>query len=270
MAAESIDTATRVETPEHIAFEFQLAGPWRRVFAYAIDLVIRVVAMGLVVGLLLLTLVATGFSDFILTHVGLLLVAFFVIEWFYFVLFEWLWSGRTPGKKAVGLRVVKEGGYPIGPQDALLRNLLRGADFFPPLTPLGWLPLPTYLVGALVSAGDARFRRLGDLVAGTMVVVEEPVRLRSPAPVEPPPTTAELGLVPPHPRLSIEEKRTLDAFLRRFRTIHPARREELCEGFSRHLQKRLGVPPQPSGARFLQLVYARLAEQATPRRGGRP
>jgi uncharacterized RDD family membrane protein YckC len=269
MAADSIDTATRIETPEHIAFEFRLAGPWRRCWAYGVDLLVRTVFFVGLVAVSLMALAVTGFGDFVLAHAALLLLLYFALEWFYFVLFEWLWDGRTPGKKLAGLRVVKEGGYPIGASDAFLRNLLRAADFLPPYALPGFFPLPTYLLGALVSGSDLKFRRLGDLAAGTIVIVEEPARLRAPAPVEPPPTAAESQLVPPHPRLSVEEKRTLDAFLRRFRTINPARREELCETFARHLERRLGVAKQPSGARFLQLVYARLSQGASPLRRGR-
>lgn len=262
MSAELIDTAGRVETPEHISFEFRLAGPWRRLWAYGIDLVLRAVLMFAAVLLLGFMSVAFGaMEDFVGANAGLFLLFYFAIEWFYCVLFEWLWNGRTPGKKALGLRVVKEGGFPIGFQDSLIRNLLRGADMLPPIY---GVPLPTYFVGALVSGADPKFRRLGDLAAGTIVIVEEPVKLRTPAQIEPAPRAEELAMVPPHPRLSVEERRTLDAFIRRFRTIHPARREELCEGWSRHLAHRLGAPRQASNARFLQLVYARLNEDARP------
>jgi hypothetical protein len=194
-------------------------------------------------------------------------VLYFAIEWFYCVLFEWLWDGRTPGKRALSLRVVKDGGFPIGLQDALLRNLLRAADLLPPLP---GIPLPTYLVGVLVSASDKRFRRLGDLVAGTMVIVEESTGVRERVKIEPPPHPQELATIPPHPRLNIEEKKTIDAFMRRMRAIHPDRREEICIGYARHLAQRLGSPPPRSGARYLQLVYARLSEAAVPlRRGAR-
>src|SRR4029079_7777418 len=89
---------------------------------------------------------------------------------------------RSPGKRALSLRVVKEGGYPIGFIDSVLRNLLRGADFLP----IG------YLIGLFAMAADARFRRLGDRVAGTMVVVEERSRVAAPLTLAPPPTPAEL------------------------------------------------------------------------------
>lgn len=255
MADQLIDTTTRVETPEHIAFEFRVAGPWRRGVAYVIDLVIRVTLFFVLAVLLVLATALSPFDELSKTPMAVLLLAYFVTEWFYFVLFEWLWSGLTPGKKALGLRVVREGGLPVTLPDALLRNLLRAADLLPPLG-----PMPSYLVGGLVSASDVRFRRLGDLAAGTFVVVEEPSRLQAPAPVEPPPTPDELRAMPAHLRLKVEERKTLDAFMRRWRSLHPARREEVCEAYARDLARRLALPPPVSGARFLQLVYARLTE----------
>ncbi len=87
----------------------------------------------------------------------MLAIVRFILEWGYYVFFETTASGRSPGKRALSLRVVKEGGYPIGFIDSVLRNLLRGADFLP----VG------YVVGLFAMAGDARFRRLGDRVAGT-------------------------------------------------------------------------------------------------------
>ncbi len=266
MAAEAIDTSTRIETPENIAFEFRVAGPWRRAWAYVIDFVIRCMAILIAVFLLSITsAVLSPLEDLAAAPWSLLLLGYFVLEWFYCVLFEWRWQGRTPGKRALGLRVVKEGGYAIGLQDALLRNLLRAADLMPPLLPLG-VPIPSYLFGVLVSGSDLRFRRLGDMVAGTVVIAEEPAQLRRPAVVQPPLSSDEKGIVPPHPRLSVEEKKTLDAFMRRFGAIHPARREELCGDYALALAKRLGAPPPRSGARFLQLVYSRLTEAGPPNR----
>jgi hypothetical protein len=106
------------------------------------------------------------------------------------------------------------------------------------------------------------------MVAGTIVIVEEPARMREPVKIEPPPTTQELAAIPPHLRLNVEERKTIDAFMRRMRAIHPDRREEICSSYAQHLAKRLGTPAPRSGARFLQLVYARLSEAVVPKRRG--
>src|SRR4051812_4558498 len=114
--------------------------------AYLVGLALRCVLMfagG--IGLLLSSAVAGG-SGLVEGSGALMLLAYFGIEWFYTVLFEWLWNGQTPGKKALGLRVIKEGGFPIGIRDALLRNLLRAADLFPTLTLVFGVPLPSYLI----------------------------------------------------------------------------------------------------------------------------
>jgi uncharacterized RDD family membrane protein YckC len=262
-----VDTVARIETPEHVGFEFRVAGPWRRGSAYLLDAIARVIVIvvaGIAVELLAAS-IGRSLKDVLQAQQALGLLLFFVIEWFYYVLFEWLWNGQTPGKRALGLRVVKDGGYPIGLQDALLRNLVRAADLMPPFLPLGEL-FPTYFVGVASSSADPRFRRLGDMVAGTIVIIDDRDRgfLKAAVPVEPPPTPAELAMIPPHPQLAIEERRTIEAFIRRFRTISPARREEICIEYAEVLARRLGAPPPRSGARFLQLVYDRLSQATKP------
>jgi uncharacterized RDD family membrane protein YckC len=263
------DTTTRIEAPEHVAFEFELAGPWRRAWAYAIDLLVRgAILSALVAALMASASLFLGWSEVFETHAALGLLVWFGLEWFYHVGFEWLWDGKTPGKRVMHLRVVKSGGYPIGLQDAMLRNLLRAADLLPPVAP-GFLPMPTYLLGMLVSAADSQFRRLGDQVADTLVISDRPRFLRRPPPIEPPPTLAELELVPERPRLAIEERKVLDAFVARWPDIGPGRRDEIAQEFALVLADRFGrtAPDQP--ARFLQLVHHRMHPQGQAK-GGRP
>ena len=158
-----LDTTIDVETPEHIRFRYRAAGPARRALAYLLDLLVRAV-IGTVLALVAQTL---GLLTNLGASGGLLLLVLFALEWGYYVVFESLWSGRTVGKRALNLRVVREGGHPVTFVDSLLRNLLRAADFLPVM----------YVLGALVMIGDSRFRRLGDRVAGTQVVVEEPTQV---------------------------------------------------------------------------------------------
>jgi uncharacterized RDD family membrane protein YckC len=243
-----LDTTAEVETPERVRFRYRLAGPTRRALAYLIDLLIRLailVVLGLVVQL------AFGVGDEAQqASKGVILVVMFVLEWGYYVVFETVWSGRTPGKRALGIRVMKEGGYPLGFVDSVLRNLLRAADFLPML----------YATGVVVMAGDARFRRLGDRVAGTMVVMEERVAVPAALAVSPPPTAAELEPYPQRPRLTAWEREGLELFLRRT-DLGPARRHELAEMIAPGLARRLGVPLSDP-VRFLALVHLR-AQAAT-------
>ncbi|MBV1859442.1 MAG: RDD family protein, partial [Nannocystaceae bacterium] len=171
----ALDTTVDVETPEHVTFRVHVAGPSRRAVAYGVDLVIR----GLVFLVLAIVVeMGGGTVDFEATSKGVLLVVMFSLEWGYYILFESLWSGQTPGKRMVSLRTVKESGVPLTFLDVVLRNLLRGAD---------WLPAFN-VVGLVVMAVDGRFRRLGDMVAGTMVVQEAKGRLGSPLVISPAPT----------------------------------------------------------------------------------
>lgn len=169
----------------------------------------------------------------------------FVLEWGYYVLFETLWAGRTPGKRLLRLRAIKDGGYPLGFLDSVLRNLLRAADFLP----MG------YALGLLSMAGDGRFRRLGDRVAGSMVVLEEPTTLPAPLLLSPPPTASELEVIPQRPPLSAWERESLELFLRRT-DLGPARRAELAAMIAPLLAQRLGAQ-LPDPVRFLALVQER-------------
>jgi uncharacterized RDD family membrane protein YckC len=221
----------------------------RRGLAYLIDLLIRaalLVAMWVAASLVLGT---QGKAT-----IGVILVAMFLLEWGYYVAFETVRAGRSPGKSVLSLRVVKEGGYPVGFIDSLLRNLLRAADFLP----VG------YVLGLLAMGGDSRFRRLGDRVAGTLVVLEERARVSAPVALDPPATADELARLPPRPQLSLAEREALDLFVRRTDLVK-IRRIELAEIVAPVLASRLGASFEDP-VRFLQLLHHRTAP-ATPVRG---
>jgi uncharacterized RDD family membrane protein YckC len=234
--AVPLDNTTEVETPEHVRFRYRVAGPVRRMLAYLIDLVIRglvVLALGLVLAIALGSPDAVG---------GVLLIAAFALEWGYYVFFETTGDGRSLGKRALSLRVV-----------SVLRNLMRGADFLP----FG------YVIGLFVMAGDSRFRRLGDRVAGTLVVVEERSRVAAPLTITPPPAAAELEGFPQRPPLSASERETLELYLRRV-DLTAARREELAQMIAPALAQRIGVTVKDP-VRFLALLHHRVAATARPR-----
>jgi uncharacterized RDD family membrane protein YckC len=249
-----LDTATDIETPEHIRFRYQLAGPARRAFAYAIDLVVKVV----IGAALLFAATISGIFSLEGVSQGLLFVALFVIEWGYFVLFESMWNGTTIGKRAANLRVVKEGGYPITFTDAVLRNLLRGADFLP----------SAYAVGLLAMISDGRFRRLGDRVAGTMVVVEERKQVARPVVLQPPPTREEIESLP-RPRLGAADLEAIELFLRRRETLSPARELELAEMVAPLFAARFRVHYR-NPSRFLALLYERATSRERALAHSRP
>ncbi len=249
--ADRLDTIAAVDSPEQIRFEYRVAGPARRALAYLVDLLIKAAVL---IGLGFLLMLG-GFDYDQLTGwtTGLYALVAFSLEWGYNVLFESLTGGRTPGKRAMRLRVVKEGGHPINFMDALLRNLLRAADFLP----------NAYAVGVAVMGFDPHFRRLGDLVAGTMVVVEERSSLGRSVQLNPPPSPQELALIPASARLRPDEREALDVFVRRLDRLSTARADELAELILPRFRDRL--PPQAAEhpGRALSVLYLR----STQRRG---
>jgi hypothetical protein len=167
------------------------------------------------------------------------------------VICEALMRGQSPGKRALGLRVVRSDGLPIGFGDSVLRNLLRAADFLPAF----------HALGGLVMSLDPQFRRLGDLVAGTLVISERGEPVLPPITISPEPTAAELSLLPSRVLLSADELDTVEQFVRRSRELNPLRERELAEMvapiFARRLELRYRDP-----VRFLALLYVRATSGA--------
>jgi uncharacterized RDD family membrane protein YckC len=254
-----LDNTVEVETPEHVRFRFRAAGPTRRAWAYLIDLLVRA---GILIVVEVVLVLGTGqhFGSGHAVTSGGTLLALFLIEWAYFVAFEAAWNGTTPGKRALRLRVVKAGGYPLSFMDAVLRNLLRTADFLP----VG------YLLGLVAMTWDGRFARLGDRAAGTMVVIEDPVRVAPPITIEPPPAAAEIEAYPHQVALSLAEREGIELLLRR-RDLSSARRLELAEMLAPVLGARLGMKTGDP-VRFLALLYhvaVGAAAGKAPRQGAR-
>lgn len=237
----AVDTVVEIETPEHLAFRTRLAGPSRRLLAWLID---GAVWLGVFLGLLLLVhlLSAAGLSGF---DQGFLLLGLFALSWGYYFVSEMLTGGRSVGKKAMSLRVVMGDGLPLTWRASLLRNLLRAADlaFVPPL-----------ILGPLVMAGDRRFRRLGDLVANTLVVVEERSQVdTTPERAADPELVAQLPAVL---SLDRQELEALELFAARDR-IGPARQAELAGMLAPLLAERHGLPPPADPVAFVIALWDR-------------
>ena len=157
----------KIDTPEQIALELPLAGIGSRFLAIAIDTLIQI-ALYLLTGLIFLLLLPQGFSifTFLPKSLGPAIAIFigFAIYWGYFAIFEIIWKGQTPGKRVAGIRVIKESGRPINAFEAIARNLMRAVDAMPGI----------YGVGLVSMMLNKQSRRLGDFVAGTVVVHEKP------------------------------------------------------------------------------------------------
>lgn len=163
-----------ITTPENIALEYELAGLGTRFVANAVDTLLQV----LLIGALVLVFFLIGFGVISLSvwahHPAIaaflrhlaefatagLIILVFVIFWGYYIYFELRWNGQTPGKRLMGLRVMREGGYPVNAYGAAARNLLRVVDFLP-IFPV---------LGVICVMCTSNYQRLGDLVGGTIVV----------------------------------------------------------------------------------------------------
>jgi uncharacterized RDD family membrane protein YckC len=157
-----------VRTPESIAFYYELAGLGSRFLAVALDLVIQIF-VGIAIVLLaiwaapgaqaLAQAMHLGSASFQTIVFAIAILMLFLVYSGYFIAFETLWNGQTPGKRLIGIRVVRDGGYPIGFMDSVIRNLIRVIE-----AAFAYAPS---IVSALLSSEN---KRLGDLAAGTIVV----------------------------------------------------------------------------------------------------
>lgn len=229
-----IDNRIDIVTPENIAFEYHLAGPWRRLPAYLIDGLIQT---GVVLGLALVAEFIVeaglpGFGSFVL------LVGVFALQLLYGALFETLWNGQTPGKRALNLRVVTVEGLPISGGQAVLRNLLRFVDALPLIESV----YPCYLVGLASATITARYQRLGDLAAGTIVVAETSNRQHGVMRVTLPEAVALAAQLPAALRISRGLARALAGYVERREWFSWPRRTEMAMHVAGPMRIQLGLP----------------------------
>jgi uncharacterized RDD family membrane protein YckC len=240
---ERIDTTATVSTPERVWFRYRIAGPAQRGAAALLDLLLQMMLFWLLMLVVALFSVVPGIEG---VSTGVMFLGMFVLWWLYGIVFETAFSGRTPGKMVLQLRVVRTDGGPARFPDLVLRNLVRAADFLP----IG------FGLGVVVMAVDPRFRRLGDLVAGTVVVAENKSAMLESVRIVPPVTEAERQALPARVDLRPEEIEVIEAFLRRRRQLSDERRAELVEEFGEMLSRRTGVQAE-SWERVVTLAYAR-------------
>ena len=260
-----------IDTPENVEFSYQVAGIGSRFLAALVDT--SIIAVAMVVAQLSLWALFSSSWGVILTSglEGWVVAAFvlvtFAIFWGYYIVFEMAWNGQTPGKRWIGLRVIKVNGYPISLVDSTIRNLVRVVDFLPAY----------YGLGVIAMFASAQSRRLGDFAAGTVVVKErKEVTLESlsrlAALVAPPP------LAPAHPGGPGDETRRiphldrLDSARLEVARDYLARRYELsdAEGLARKIADPLAAQLDydwradwPSADRFLTALMADYARDTS-------
>ena len=247
----------QVETPEHVVLDLELAGVGSRALAALIDLLVLIAgALTLFAGL-----VAIAGLGVTIGSLGgaVLMIGGFAAFAGYFVLFEGLRRGQTPGKRAVGIRVVSDTGNAVGLGAAAARNLLRVADFLP----------PPYLIGALLVALHPRGKRLGDMVAGTVVARDRPSQLVATRKTDPGATTVPVALIP---ELTDGEFRVLAQFESRQAHLAAPARTRLAAAIARRLP---AIPPRRARATWTTCssstgASGRAGRAVWPGRGRRP
>lgn len=257
--AQQIDSTIQIVTPENIAFEYRVAGPFRRMPAFLIDLGIR---FGIWLGLMLLAGMFTPvFGGGMTQAFGLILL--FLLEWFYGGIFETFMNGQTPGKWAMGLRVLTVEGQPISGLQAVMRNILRAVDTMPWVSlqtfgediPLYMVPL--FTLGLLTMILNDRFQRMGDLVCGTMVVIEERTWLRGVIMLDDPRAAKLAALLPANLEISRSLTRTLALYVDRRERLPVGRRRELSRHLAEPLLRKFNLPPDTSYDLLLCALYYR-------------
>jgi uncharacterized RDD family membrane protein YckC len=234
-----------IDTPEQIALEYTLASAGSRFLAVAIDTLLQLAAGAIAALLAILGGAAALFTGggFALWVQALLILVWFALFYGYFALFESLWNGQTPGKRAIRLRVITLSGRPITVFDAILRNLVRIVDQIPGI----------YAVGLASMFLSPKNQRLGDLAAGTVVVHEQGLShgpgAKSPAAGGP--------LLGAH-RLQPNEIEALEVFLKRRDDLPVWRRDKTAGQLATHVRARLGIPleRQPSDEQLLEELVA--------------
>ena len=238
-----LDDELIIETPERVELHFVLANVGNRFLAAAIDHLIQALAIVIIV-------VAAGalsdwrfFASMGVWTAALTVLAVFAVYWGYFVALETLWSGQTPGKRMMRLRVVREDGRPVRFFEVFVRNVLRLA--------IDLQPFGSYAIGVVSIIFSARSKRVGDFVAGTVVVKERATEAPSlneiikvseieQRRIE---RTAPAPFVADTRRLSEQDLRAVETFLRRRFELQEPNRSALAARIAQPISAKLNVAP---------------------------
>jgi len=227
-----LDTLQSNELAEGVEIHLRIAGPYVRVLAYLMDLLIRIGVL-IAAGMLLMF---AGFIFGFQVAAGLNLLLTFFVMFFYYIIFEAGKRGASPGKRVMGLRVVDTSGAPISFGQSFIRNMLRFAD---------GMPLFSYGFGLLSTLMTQRFQRLGDLLANTVVVYDRlpKMQMASLPPV--------LEIRAPSVPLTREEQAAILGFRERGGMWSEARRVELAD----HARELTGATGELGMTRLLGVAH---------------
>lgn len=226
LAPHAAEPSLTVETPERVELSLDVAGLGTRALAYLVDalaLFLFWVTAAFVFSLFKQGVSLEDFQALDSIVQAAIVIGAFLVQWGYWTLFETIWEGRSLGKRALRIRVVKVDGSPVGFADVALRNLGRVADFLPAL----------YALGLVTMVANPRSRRLGDLLAGTLVVRERKVDLSRYEQAGAGPGGRSATLAP-------AEYELVTSFLERAEQLEPEARERVALRVAEPFVERLG------------------------------
>ena len=234
-----------IDTPEQTSLEYPIAGLGSRFLAILADTAIQIV-LGILV-LIVGTIIGAGVAVFGDVQkqwiVAIVIILIFLLNSGYFALFEIFWNGQTPGKRYAQLRVIKDDGRPIGAYEAIVRNALRVVDMLPAM----------YGIGLLSIFVSRQNKRLGDFVAGTVVVHEKTLEG-----VRPYAETKIDETLPPIDvsQVTLEEVQLIETFLNRRDSLEPAVRTHMALQISNRLADKMQITISgwPRTERFLEAL----------------
>ncbi len=241
---DSSDKLT-IDTPEQTALEYPIAGLGSRFLAILADTAIQVVLAFFV--LIAGSIIGIGVAAFgglgPQWVVAIIFILLFLLNSGYFALFEIFWNGQTPGKRYAQVRVIKDDGRPIGAYEAIVRNALRLVDMLPAM----------YGIGLISIFLSRQSKRLGDFVAGTVVVHEKTLEG-----VRPYVETKTDDTLPPidASKVTVEEVQLIETFLNRRDSLEPAVRTTMATQIANRLADKMEVKIYgwPRTERFLEAV----------------
>lgn len=261
-AQNSIDLTAVITTPENIQFEYRIAGPFRRLPAFFLDFVLRSICVSAIF-ILMVLVGATAALPIGMIFFVIFLVSF-AFDWFFGLFFEAYWNGQTPGKWLTRIRVISVDGRPINAYQATVRNFLRLADFAPMVSFEVFDPdappvyaIPTFLVSLLCMTISPRFQRLGDLAAGTMVVVNQRSWVPANIKLEDTRVASLSELIPPNFRMTSTLAKAIALYAERRSRLSVGRRTELASHLAKPLLKQFGLLHDTSPDLLLCALYYR-------------
>ena len=242
-----------IDTPEQVHLEFVLAGLGSRFMALCLDTLIQVlVFLGMFIVALTLSLAGVIDGKRSVWVNAIFIFLLFCLYWGYYAIFEVFWKGQTPGKRWAGIRVIKDSGRPINAFEAIARNLMRAVD---------WLP-GMYGAGVVTMLLNNQHRRLGDYVAGTLVVHE--TSGREPQVFFNTPASAEFA-IPQAAQMTLLEAELIETFLARRLDIPSDVRVQNARRIAQMITARLAIDPMARPAndeQFLELMVREFRNRA--------